>query len=152
MIASGTSLRYLVRRSLLPDTQLLTLAPEADEIALEMRDNKGDPTLQTHGYILDFEWNGASFARMRNALRLLPNPASMDTYLFRSFLGQMDMAVPPSTQLPIPGVLSCPDLPELNSSQEDAVRHVLQNPLTLIQGPPGTGKTVTSATIVYHFL
>jgi regulator of nonsense transcripts 1 len=46
--------------------------------------------------------------------------------------------------------MSAPGLPELNPSQEAAVRSVLQRPLSLIQGPPGTGKTVTSATIVYH--
>jgi regulator of nonsense transcripts 1 len=34
--------------------------------------------------------------------------------------------------------------------QVNAVRTVLQRPLSLIQGPPGTGKTVTSASIVYH--
>lgn len=30
-----------------------------------------------------------------------------------------------------------------------AVKHALQQSLSLIQGPPGTGKTVTSAAIVY---
>ena len=50
----------------------------------------------------------------------------------------------------IPKRLSAPGLPELNHSQAEAVRRVLQQPLSLIQGPPGTGKTVTSATIVYQ--
>jgi hypothetical protein len=50
----------------------------------------------------------------------------------------------------IPKRLSAPGLPELNQSQAEAVRRVLQQPLSLIQGPPGTGKTVTSATIVYQ--
>ena len=45
---------------------------------------------------------------------------------------------------------SAPNLPKLNSSQNYAVKTVLQKPLGLIQGPPGTGKTVTAATIVYH--
>merc|ERR1719384_1872569 len=45
---------------------------------------------------------------------------------------------------------SAPGLPQLNHSQIQAVKHCLQQPLSLIQGPPGTGKTVTSATIVYH--
>ena len=35
-------------------------------------------------------------------------------------------------------------------SQVNAVKAVLQSPLSLIQGPPGTGKTVTSATLVYQ--
>ena len=34
--------------------------------------------------------------------------------------------------------------------QINAVKSVLQKPISLIQGPPGTGKTVTSAAIVYH--
>ena len=45
---------------------------------------------------------------------------------------------------------SAPGLPELNHSQQEAVRAVLARPLSLVQGPPGTGKTVTSATLVYH--
>ncbi len=36
------------------------------------------------------------------------------------------------------------------SEQVNAVKAVLQSPLSLIQGPPGTGKTVTSATLVYQ--
>jgi regulator of nonsense transcripts 1 len=43
-----------------------------------------------------------------------------------------------------------PGLPSWNESQVEAVKAVLQRPLSLIQGPPGTGKTVTSATLVYH--
>ena len=32
----------------------------------------------------------------------------------------------------------------------NAVKSILQKPISLIQGPPGTGKTVTSASIVHH--
>ena len=45
-----------------------------------------------------------------------------------------------------------PNLPELNKSQMFAVKQSASKSLTLIQGPPGTGKTVTSASIVYHFV
>ena len=45
---------------------------------------------------------------------------------------------------------SVPGLPELNGSQINAVKSVLQKALSLTRGPPGTGKTVTSATIIYH--
>ena len=45
-----------------------------------------------------------------------------------------------------------PNLPELNKSQMFAVKQSIQRSLTLIQGPPGTGKTVTSASIVFHFV
>ncbi|CAF4339295.1 unnamed protein product, partial [Rotaria magnacalcarata] len=36
----------------------------------------------------------------------------------------------------------------LNNSQRQAIKHALENRLTLIQGPPGTGKTETSAWII----
>lgn len=55
-----------------------------------------------------------------------------------------------SFDVPLPKEFSIPNFAQLNSSQSNAVSHVLQRPLSLIQGPPGTGKTVTSATIVYH--
>ena len=50
----------------------------------------------------------------------------------------------------MPRRFSAPGLPELNHSQAQAVKSVLQMPMALIQGPPGTGKTVTSASILYH--
>ena len=63
-------------------------------------------------------------------------------------LGHEVAAAPMKTQMP--KKYSVPGLPELNGSQINAVKSVLQKPLSLIQGPPGTGKTVTSATIIYH--
>ncbi|XP_019097513.1 PREDICTED: regulator of nonsense transcripts 1 homolog [Camelina sativa] len=50
----------------------------------------------------------------------------------------------------LPRRFGVPGLPELNASQVNAAKSVLQKPISLIQGPPGTGKTVTSAAIVYH--
>jgi regulator of nonsense transcripts 1 len=47
---------------------------------------------------------------------------------------------------------SVPGLPELNPSQIQAIKTVLQQPLSLIQGPPGTGKTVTSASLIHHLV
>jgi regulator of nonsense transcripts 1 len=56
-----------------------------------------------------------------------------------------------TAKIPVtPSEFSVPGLPPLNESQMEAVRAVLQRPLSLIQGPAGTGKTVTSATLVYH--
>ena len=52
----------------------------------------------------------------------------------------------------MPKKYSVPGLPELDGSQINAVKSVLQKPLSLTQGPPGTGKTVTSATIIYHLV
>lgn len=115
-----------------------------------MKNNSGDPTNQSHGYIIDFVWKSTSFDRMQLAMkRFAVDDKSMDAYLYRIFLGQLDIDAPPSPPISI-SQYSCPNLPELNDSQVEAVKHVLRSPLTLIQGPPGTGKTVTSASIVYH--
>jgi len=121
-----------------------------DEVALEMKNNNGDPTPQTHGYIIDFVWKATSFDRMQLAMkRFAVDDRSMDAYLYRIFLGQLDIEPPQSPAISI-NQFSSPHLPELNDSQVEAVKHVIRSPLTLIQGPPGTGKTVTSASIVYH--
>ena len=45
---------------------------------------------------------------------------------------------------------SVPGLLELNGSQINAVKSVLQKPPSLTHGPPDTGETETSATIIYH--
>ncbi|XP_058847096.1 helicase with zinc finger domain 2-like isoform X1 [Acipenser ruthenus] len=42
-------------------------------------------------------------------------------------------------------------LPQMNESQNNAIRQALKNSFTLIQGPPGTGKTVVGVHIVYWF-
>lgn len=69
-------------------------------------------------------------------------------YIYAALMGHQ-VAMEP-LRAAIPRSLSAPGLPALNHSQSNAVRMVLQRPLSLIQGPPGTGKTVTSATLVYH--
>lgn len=73
---------------------------------------------------------------------------SVSGYIFHKLLGHEVAAAPMKIQMP--KKFSVPGLPELNSSQINAVKSVIQKPLSLIQGPPGTGKTVTSATIIYH--
>ncbi|KAL0748737.1 hypothetical protein Bca101_030739 [Brassica carinata] len=50
----------------------------------------------------------------------------------------------------LPRRFGVPGLPDLNASQINAVKSVLQKPISLILGPAGTGKTVTSAAIVCH--
>lgn len=101
------------------------------------------------GYSIDFVWKSTSFDRMQAALKKFAlDEESISSYLYHRILGhEVD---PPNLRVEIPSSLSAPGLPELNYSQTQAVRNVLQSPLSLIQGPPGTGKTVTSATIVYH--
>ncbi|KAL8014957.1 putative RNA helicase UPF1, UPF2-interacting domain, DNA2/NAM7 helicase, AAA [Plasmopara halstedii] len=123
---------------------------EESEVALEMRSNNV-PVEITDGYLVDFVWKSTSFDRMQAAMKTFAvDDTSLTGYLYHKILGH-DVGVQP---LRIPRSVgthfSAPGLPELNTSQMEAVKGVLEQPLSLIQGPPGTGKTVTSASIVYH--
>ncbi|KAI5284526.1 hypothetical protein KEM54_001266 [Ascosphaera aggregata] len=124
----------------------------SDEVTIELRtkgDNKSVPTDCTHNFSADYVWKSTSFDRMQHAMKTFAlDEMSVSGYIFHRLLGHEVAAAPMKTQ--IPKNLAVPGLPALNSSQINAVRSVLQKPLSLIQGPPGTGKTVTSATIIYH--
>jgi regulator of nonsense transcripts 1 len=120
-----------------------------EEVALELRSNAGVPLDVTDGYEVDYMWKSTSFDRMQIAMKqFATNSGSVSGPIYHKLLGHEVDLPPLRTQLP--ASFSAPGLPELNPSQSEAVRSVLQAPLTLIQGPPGTGKTVTSASIVYH--
>eukprot|EP00624_Nannochloropsis_granulata_P003451 evm.model.NODE_27464_length_8211_cov_20.026672.1 len=118
------------------------------EVALEMQDPRC-PTEVTEGYAIDFVWKSVSFDRMQGALKTFAvDDTSVSGYLYHKLLGH-DVE-PQTLRVALPRKFSVPGLPELNHSQLQAVKSVLQKPLSLIQGPPGTGKTVTSASLVYH--
>jgi regulator of nonsense transcripts 1 len=125
----------------------------SEEIALELRGGKSSakaPVDVHSGFSVDVVWKATSFDRMHAAMRTFAvNETSVSGYLFHKILGH-EVAEQVITGNKMPTRLSAPGLPDLNPSQETAVRAVLGSPLSLIQGPPGTGKTVTSATIVYH--
>ncbi|KAF1777274.1 P-loop containing nucleoside triphosphate hydrolase [Phytophthora cactorum] len=123
---------------------------EESEVALEMRSNNV-PIEITDGYLVDFVWKSTSFDRMQAAMKTFAvDDTSLTGYLYHKILGH-DVGV---QALRIPRSVgthfSAPGLPELNTFQMEAVKGVLEQPLSLIQGPPGTGKTVTSASIVFH--
>ena len=61
---------------------------------------------------------------------------SVSGYIFHRLLGHEVAAAPMKSQLPRENS-AFPALPELNGSQINAVKSVLQKPLSLIQGPPG---------------
>jgi regulator of nonsense transcripts 1 len=123
---------------------------EDGEIFLEMRSSHA-PVHITDGYIAEFVWKSTSYDRMQNALKTFAvDDTSVSGYLYHKLLGH-DVENQ-SLKTIIPPRLSVPGLPELNYSQLNAVKSVLQRPLSLIQGPPGTGKTVTSASLVYHLV
>ena len=132
---------------------------QSDEVTIELR-NRGSsegggkggggvPTECTHNFTADYVWKATSFDRMQLAMKTFAlDEMSVSGYIFHRLLGHEVAAAPMKSQLP--RKFSVPGLPELNGSQINAVKSVLQKPLSLIQGPPGTGKTVTSATIIYH--
>ena len=125
---------------------------QSDEVTIELRrqgNEKSIPTECTHNFCADYVWKATSFDRMQLAMKTFAvDEMSVSGYIFHRLLGHEVAAAPMKTQMP--KKFSVPGLPELNSSQINAVKSVLQKPLSLIQGPPGTGKTVTSATIIYH--
>ncbi|VDK45025.1 unnamed protein product [Anisakis simplex] len=123
-----------------------------DEIGIEMRSKAENmPTDTRTNFTCEFVWNSTSFDRMHAALCLLGQDEScVSQFIYHKLLGhEVDDII---FKVQLPKRFSAPGLPELNHSQVQAVKTVLQRPLSLIQGPPGTGKTVTSATIVYHLV
>ncbi|CCG84524.1 protein of unknown function [Taphrina deformans PYCC 5710] len=121
----------------------------SDEVGFELKRPEKVPTECTHNFAVDYIWKSTSFDRMQTAMKSFAiNEQSVSGYIYHKLLGH-DVA-PLVLKAHLPKKFSVPNLPELNESQVQAVKSVLQKPLSLIQGPPGTGKTVTSATIVYH--
>lgn len=131
---------YVVK---IPDSQ-------SDDVRLELRKaEKSIPVDCSHDFSADYVWKATSYDRMQHAMKLFAvDENSVSGYIFHKLLGHDVAAGPMKTSLP--KRFQAPGLPELNASQIQAIRTVLQTPLSLIQGPPGTGKTVTSATIIYH--
>jgi regulator of nonsense transcripts 1 len=121
----------------------------SEEVVLELRSNANVPTDVTSGYSVDFVWKSTSFDRMQSAMKTFAvDDTSVSGYIYHRLLGH-DVEEQ-TIRVSLPRRISAPGLPELNHSQLNAVRSMLQKPLSLIQGPPGTGKTVTSAAIVYQ--
>jgi len=123
----------------------------SEEVGIEMKSNSNVPTHKHQGFVVDFVWKSTSFDRMQSALAKLSHGDSncISPIILKKLIGNNvnDDVMIPCT---LPKSFTADNLPDLNKSQIDAIKHALQRPLSLIQGPPGTGKTVTSATIVYH--
>ncbi|KAK6458767.1 P-loop containing nucleoside triphosphate hydrolase protein [Scheffersomyces xylosifermentans] len=121
-----------------------------EEFTLELNPSKhAPPTHLSTDFTAEFVWKGTSYERMQDAMKVFAvDEESVSGYIYHKILGHE--VAPVEFDIKLPQRFSHPNLTELNVSQTNAVRSVLQRPLSLIQGPPGTGKTVTSATIVYH--
>lgn len=106
---------------------------EDGEIFLELRSSHA-PVHISDGYIVEFVWKSTSYDRMQNALKSFAvDDTSVSGYLYHRLLGH-DVE-PQVLKTVIPPRLSVPGLPDLNYSQLNAVKSVLQKPLSLIQGP-----------------
>ncbi|CAO4362526.1 unnamed protein product [Caenorhabditis nigoni] len=124
----------------------------SEEVGIEIRGQVDRSVMESRiMFTVDVVWNATTFDRQYKALHALVNDQkSVSPYLYHKLLGKPfdEMML----KFELPRRLSAPGLPDLNSSQSQAVKQVLTRPLSLIQGPPGTGKTVVSATIVYHLV
>jgi regulator of nonsense transcripts 1 len=125
------------------------------EVCLELTHAPGGTVPENihEDYLVEYIWKSTSYDRMQNALKTFAiDDTSVTGYIYHKILGhtveeqRIATAKVPATA----AEFAVPGLPLLNESQMEAVKAVLQRPLSLIQGPPGTGKTVTSATLVYH--
>ncbi|CCD73461.1 Regulator of nonsense transcripts 1 [Caenorhabditis elegans] len=123
-----------------------------DEVGIEIRGAVDKSVMESRiMFTVDVVWNATTFERQYKALAALLNDSkAISPYLYQKLLGHP--AEEMMLKFDLPRRLSVAGLPELNSSQMQAVKQVLTRPLSLIQGPPGTGKTVVSATIVYHLV
>lgn len=130
----------------------------SEEFGVELKgpQSTSAPTNQLSKYILEFVWKPTSFERMTSAMKVFAHDdSSISEFIYNQLLGLPTHGIPNGLNTK-PGSSNLnepvPNLPDLNSSQLNAVKQVLNRPLSLIQGPPGTGKTVTSASIVYHLV
>ncbi|KAJ2043293.1 ATP-dependent RNA helicase [Coemansia sp. S16] len=120
----------------------------SDDICIEMS-TMDAPAEITNGFSVDFVWKSTTFDRMQSAMKkFAATDSAVSEYIYHKLLGHDVDKVELDTKLP--KQFHAPGLPELNTSQIEAIKSTLKSPLSLIQGPPGTGKTVTSATLVYH--
>jgi len=123
-----------------------------EEFTLELAGNARSPpppTNCTTDFTAEFVWKGTSYDRMQEAMRKFAvDNQSASGYIYHKLLGHEVNSV--EFDIKLPSKFSIQGFAELNVSQANAIKNVLQRPLSLIQGPPGTGKTVTSATIIHH--
>jgi regulator of nonsense transcripts 1 len=109
----------------------------SDEVGIELKRDDKTPLDCTLNFTIDFVWKPTSFDRMQHALKTFAvDETSVSSYVYHKLLGH-DVE-PQVIKATIPKKMSAPNLPELNHSQVNAIKNVLQKPLSLIQGPPGT--------------
>ena len=123
------------------------------EVCLELRNAGAVPENIHDDFLVEYIWKSTSYDRMQNALKSFAmDDTSVSGFIYHKILGHtVEEQRIAAVKIPNTAAeFAVPGLPSLNESQMEAVKAVLQRPLSLIQGPPGTGKTVTSATLVFH--
>lgn len=104
----------------------------SDEVGFELKRPEKVPTECTHNFAVDYVWKSTSFDRMQTAMKSFAiNEQSVSGYIYHKLLGH-DVA-PLVLKAQLPKRFSVPNLPDLNPSQVQAVKSVLQKPLSLIQ-------------------
>eukprot|EP00912_Choanoflagellata_sp_UC4_P000140 UC4_evm1s92 len=127
----------------------MKLDQNGTEIGLQLRTNNDVPHECNINFTVEYVWKPITFDRMQNAMKVFAvDEKSVSGYIYHQLLGH-DVE-PQKLKVTLPKRFSVAGLPDLNASQKEALKSVIQCPLSLIQGPPGTGKTVTSASLVYH--
>jgi regulator of nonsense transcripts 1 len=124
----------------------------SEEVTMELKaGTQNPPTHLNTNFSIEFLWSNTTYNRIQDALKKFAKVNTcVSGYIYHRLLGHDIENMTFKTALP--KVFSVPGVSELNISQINAVKSVLQKPLSLIQGPPGTGKTVVSTTIVYHLV
>lgn len=108
-----------------------------DEVGLELRSGANSAPIEcTHNFTVEYVWKSITFDRMQNSLKnFAVDETSVSGYIYHRLLGHE--LEEQTLKCAMPKRFSAPGLPELNQSQMQAVKTVLQRPLCLIQGPPG---------------
>jgi len=120
----------------------------SDEMKLQLFSRENVPNDKREGFTIHFTWNPIVYKRKCNALKGFRRlPETIKSMLLGKECFEYDSEIHSFSS-----IISAPNLPALNTTQGEAVRHVLRRPIAIIQGPPGTGKTVTSATIIHKMI
>ncbi|KAG0436816.1 Regulator of nonsense transcripts 1 like protein [Dictyocoela muelleri] len=119
-----------------------------EEVGIDVVRIKGSPPPVAEK--IEFIWKNIGYERMTKALERFGKSCSRSLYKY--ILTGVKSDKKSSKSQKIEKILYPENLPNLNASQEIALKAALNEKLTLIQGPPGTGKTITCAAIVHNLV
>jgi regulator of nonsense transcripts 1 len=101
-----------------------------EEIALELRSNLNAPVDETMGFSVEFVWKATSFDRMQAAMRTFAvDDTSASGFIYHKLLGHNVQDPELKLRNTMPKKFSVAGLPELNHSQQLAVKTALSHSL-----------------------